>query len=763
MNETRRVLGLFVGALLLAHDPSAVAGTKITVANATSSATQNAGMLKEIIVTAQRRTQPLLKVPLAVTAITGNELQRIGITNSSQLSDLAPNLQVNSAFGDVQPNFTIRGIGVANEHNPNQASPIGVYVDGAYVAARVAQGLQLFDLSRIEILRGPQGTLYGQNTTGGAINFISRMPKLRGDNGYVQVGYGNLETFTSTGAFETTFKQNVAGMRLSYNYAHGNGYEQNVFPGQPNGNSTDSFAVRGIFRYRPTKRLNMWLKLTEGNANPTQAGVYDLGLGQNGANTVLDYSRVAHGLGFWQIDSNRLGRNYVRSDGAQFVLDYSLTGRWAITNLTSYDHAGASFTQEGTGVNSPILQQPLDTLYGNRFMWMNQEDRISYSSAWTHFQGGVYYGYDRDNSNSYYWLLDGAADVHQVYSQVRTSYAAFAQLDQHVTHSVSVTLGARITKDKSSYEDYSSYLEPGSVSYTGQRSTGAQYWVPSSGVFFLGSYNASAGRIESGPTLTLRSARPSFRGAVKYSFSSGQIVYASFSTGYRAAAFCGQCFLQSTIDVTKPETDKDYEVGTKGFYFHHKLSVAADAFWTDYRNQQINEQIGLQTILKNVPKSRMRGLELEIRAQPIPVLRLGLSAGYLDASFQQLTLAYAVVNGLQEPYAPKWTVAGRAAWRIMKIGDGSLSLNPIVMYTSNTFFSPYDSLNGNGPLSQPANTKINASLVYNTDKYTISAWVENLTNRQTFGDGLDLRASFGFYYLVPLAPRTFGVSVRYRF
>jgi iron complex outermembrane receptor protein len=126
------------------------------------------GALDEIIVTAQRRAQSIMDVPIAITAIAGDTLAKQGINNSADLASAVPNLQVSSPYGSTQPNFSLRGVSVANEYNSNQASPIGVYIDDVYIAARTSQGMGLFDLDRVEVLRGPQGTLFGRNTTGGA-------------------------------------------------------------------------------------------------------------------------------------------------------------------------------------------------------------------------------------------------------------------------------------------------------------------------------------------------------------------------------------------------------------------------------------------------------------------------------------------------------------------------------------------------------------------------------------------------------------------
>ena len=177
--------------------------------------------VQEVVVTAQRREQSILKVPVAVTAVSGDALATKGVTNSAQLATVTPNLQVNSPYGDTQPNFSLRGVGVANEYNSNQVSPIGVYIDDVYIVSRTSQGMGLFDLDRVEVLRGPQGTLFGRNTTGGAINFITRQPSLDGSNGYLEAGYGSFNTFKLDAAAETTLDDGQVGLRAAVNYATG--------------------------------------------------------------------------------------------------------------------------------------------------------------------------------------------------------------------------------------------------------------------------------------------------------------------------------------------------------------------------------------------------------------------------------------------------------------------------------------------------------------------------------------------------------------
>ena len=258
---------------------------------------------EDIIVTAQRRAQSILTVPIAISAIGGDALVTKGITNSANLAVAVPNLQVSSPYGQTQPNFSLRGISVANEYNSNQASPIGVYIDDVYLASRTAHGMGLFDLDRVEVLRGPQGTLFGRNTTGGAINFITKAPSLHGNEGYAEAGYGNFNTFTAQGAVEATMVEDQLGVRIAGNYAKGDGQIHNVYAGGRDGNSQDTLQGRVSLRIRPGNGpLDIRLKVYGGRDQGSQAAIHGLGAFRTG-------------LGFFEINENRIGLNRTEAYG----------------------------------------------------------------------------------------------------------------------------------------------------------------------------------------------------------------------------------------------------------------------------------------------------------------------------------------------------------------------------------------------------------------------------------------------------------------
>jgi iron complex outermembrane receptor protein len=702
----------------------------------------------DIVVTAQRREQSLLDVPVAVTAISGDSLADRGISNSSQLGDAVPNLQINSPYGKTQPNFSLRGIGVANEYNSNQASPVGVYLDDVYLAPRTSHGMGLFDLDRIEVLRGPQGTLFGRNTTGGAINFITRKPDLNGTEGNVEFGYGNFNTVTAQGTFEATLAPDVAGLRLAVNYAKGDGQIKNVFPGGRDANSIDTLQGRASLRIKPSDNLDVVLRAYGGRDRGTQAAVHGLGAFRTG-------------LDFFQTNENRIGDNNTDAWGFSGNIALDLSDRLTITSITSYDGGKQDLQQAADG--SPL--DILDITWQSQYRQFSQELRGNYTASGLTFVGGLFYGWDRNITDNRFNLpLPPAGGFFQHYRQERRSYAVFGQADINVTPQLVLTLGARYTEDKSRYDDAFAYLFVGAV---GAPDTPIATTVPCAGVAGTCAYDPAA-RFTLGDKNTALTGRV----ALSYTLDGGTLLYASYNRGYRAGAVNGGGYTSSSgINYIKPERVNAYELGIKGRALDRKLTYSASAFYYDYKNQQLQDtRAGPVSFLVNAPSSEVYGFELETTLRATPRFRLEASVGLLHSKYKQLTLQGTNLAGNRLPFAPEVTAQFGFSWDVFDLAGGRITFAPNMAYSSQQYFSPFNAINVagsgqiNSELQQGANAKVNATLSWSNDKLTIRAFANNLFDRETYGYGLDLRgAGFPYNFLVPAAPRTYGVSVRLGF
>ena len=414
-----------------------------------SSSNQGAG-LDEIVVTATKRLENLQDVPLAVSAVTAEQLKNQGIFETSDLNHSAPNLQVSSPYGQQQPNFSIRGVGVGTEFNANTASPVGVYVDEVYQSFRASHGQQLYDLQQIEVLRGPQGTLYGRNTTGGTVNFMTNKPQLDGTNGYVSVGYGNYDRKSVEGAIEFTPVEDVLGIRIAGTYLDADNYIVNA---QPTGDISDqstytslfggvptlstgvqpggpeSYGIRGTVRYSPSDKYDFTLKaytasFEAGQEVPISTGAFkgsDLiyrpstllnnflpafathfVAGTGNTVSLLDafqatpgaaaFSNEANGLDELNINSDSIGAAVTTTDGISLRAEIGLSDNLKAIYVGGYDQS--DYDQlENTDCDASFLR--LCTIgYDTTSKSINQDIRLDYTGDRFDLIAGAYYGTD---------------------------------------------------------------------------------------------------------------------------------------------------------------------------------------------------------------------------------------------------------------------------------------------------------------------------------------------------------------------------------
>src|ERR1700747_545183 len=242
--------------------------------------TNEGAQLQEVVVVAERRSEKLEDVPIAVTAISANDLLDRGVRQASDITALVPNMLLNLPYGpEAQPTFTLRGV-TTQDFSQNQSSPIAMYVDEVYKPVGAVQALQTYDLERVEVLRGPQGTLYGKNATGGAVNFYSRNPSLRDYDGYVTLGVGNYNDYSMRAAAGGPIVDGELGWRAALYYEHRDGRVHTVAPDYIPGDSVkpltgvDAPAARFTLLARPTDALTATLKLAVSRSGGTPYGAH---------------------------------------------------------------------------------------------------------------------------------------------------------------------------------------------------------------------------------------------------------------------------------------------------------------------------------------------------------------------------------------------------------------------------------------------------------------------------------------------------------
>ncbi len=361
----------------------------LAVALAVAAGGTSAQQLEEVVVTASKRAENLQDVPQAITAFSQERLREQGIVETSDLMGSVPNIQVTSAYGRTQPNFSIRGISVANEFSAATASPVGVYVDEVYQSFRASHGQQLYDLEGLEVLRGPQGTLYGRNTTGGAVNVNTVKPSLEeGLTGFINARVGNYSTTDFTGAIEATVIPDILGFRLAGSVSNADGYVDNTLAGT-NHPEISSEAARLSMLWRPTDRTEIHAKVYWAENDPRQDIAFGAGYlegGTNGAGVPLIASPDAT-----RLESDTAGTYFTSSEGVSLTIKQEINDAWSFTGIFGYDEAEyrlSPFECDGSALDVCAIR------YFSESESYNIDLRVDYTGEKLRFIGGVYTGED---------------------------------------------------------------------------------------------------------------------------------------------------------------------------------------------------------------------------------------------------------------------------------------------------------------------------------------------------------------------------------
>lgn len=766
-------------AMLLAGTTLLPVQAHAQVANADEKVVQPSEMdgtgIGAIIVTATRRAENLQDVPLSVSAIGSAQLASRGVVQTTDLAAVVPNLKVNSQYGDTQPNFSLRGVGVANEYNSNTASPIGVYVDEVYQSFRFTHGLQLYDLERVEVLRGPQGTLFGRNTTGGAVSVFTREPKLQGANGYVSGSYGNYDRKKVEGAVEVTAVPDMLGLRVAVTRSEGDGFWKEVSPQTSRDNAesyatSDNVGIRATLLAKPAPNFEIALKGYYARDNPVGSPIFARGLmgGVPGTN-FFGYSRETDGLDYDEYRLDGAGRFYTRVTGGSLRLNYEASESLTLTSVTGYSEARFDLLTDNDGSPQDIFQPR----YRANSTDFNQDLRLSYNRGPVKMLLGAYYGKDTSDSvndvrafNVFPDATSPAAfnpggsvdpnapptslNAQYGYVQRRESMALYGEGTYNVSDRLELTLGLRYTHDKLDFDNAFSnaYSDlPGTLLFP--------LYAPFS--------------------QTNKSDNLSGRVIVNYKWTDTLRTYASFSRGYRSGAYNGFAYVdQSQVYFLEPEKLDSYEVGFKSRFLQDRLQLNGAAFHYVYSNQQVSEIVGAVGFLRSLD-AKVTGAEIELLAKPVPALTLRGSVGYLDTSYDDnQVLSGQDIGGNELPFASRWTLNFGGDLTLASFDAGQIVASGEVNYVSRYFYDPFNDeqpgfsgvLNqpgAEGYLTSPSYALVNARLSFVGEAVTVSLWGKNLANKRYFPVGYDVTGAFGNAIYNAGAPRTYGVEATIRF
>jgi iron complex outermembrane receptor protein len=706
-------------------------------------AVSDADGIPDIVVTAQKREQRLQEVPISIAVIGAEKLERMQVNSGTEVARQTANLRVSNLGNEDQPKFAMRGIATP-EFNLNATSPTGVFYDEVYIATQWLGGPQIFDMERVEVLRGPQGTLFGKNTTGGAINFITRAPSFD-SGGYVTVEGGTNHYFHAMGAVEAPLVDDKLAGRVAFNITRSDGWVENhsQLTGARDLSSINNYAIRGSLRYS-SGDFGATLRLMTSHSSPTNIGVIAYGLGPGGtiANGVNPRVNPYTGAPFSVHEGayDHVGEIIADGSGGYLTMNLGLGDRFTLTSITSYFDGNFKNTVDADGTITNFFSIDF-------FAWQHefsQDLRLASDlDGPFNFIVGLYYTNDEVDIETNY-RQSGLALFDQTYNQSRKSYAAYFDATFDITDEAQAYGGIRWTSDHGRLRDYQvlTALPP--------------FILPG---------------IPLQPTLKYDDNEPTGRLGLRYRFTPDVMAYAQYARGYRSSAFNGGALAQpEDLNVADPEKLDAYEVGLKSQLFDRRLQLNASAFYYDFRNQQFLNAVNVGGVqasqLINVGRARIQGLEIEAVAEPVDGLSLSAGLGLLDSEYKELVLPDPVNNvptdlaGNRLIEAPKATLNLAADYDLPIGDDHMLTFHADAVHVSKQFFTAFNDPNATSDPFWEANARVAYENLEHG--YEVALWVKNLNNN-TEETGTVLNYGSLLRFTTIPYPRRWGVSLNYEF
>ncbi len=769
INPGRTRLGQTIsGGLFLGLAASSAPIFPFTAATMAAESTAPSANIEEIIVTARKREEALHAVPEAVSVLSRDDLQRFGFRTSPEIAQQTPNLMWHSILGFATPHVFLRGIGNAT-FNANQASPVGIHLDNAYQGSSLTYGFGLMDLERVEILKGPQGTLFGRNTTGGVVNFISRKPDpAAGFNGEVTATYGRFDEANLEAAVGVPLTDKVA-VRVSGLLLNRDGYVTNANPasGFDREGALDIWSARGQMRFMANGGFDALFTVHGGQNQSDAAPGKQIGILCPAGVDVPRLGQCSDFFGFTdtvnlrETFTNTQSYDKVNAWGASATLTWPLNG-FTIVSQTSYDANDRQLVDDSDA--SPL--SALTTNVVSDFYQISQEVRLAsntegplvwvaggnfYKDNFTSFQTYALNAFGPGGLTGFFPVEEGIAAS---LTQKTESYALFGEASYEITPRLTLTAGVRWTRDQR----------------TGLPNA---YFFDATGLTaeFIRKEVADARLLlQTIPQTTVENSwsKWSGRGALSYEVVDDWFVYAGIARGFKGGDFNGGAlFDPSEANLVNPELVTSYEIGTKGQSRDLRYTFDVSGFYYDFSDQQVGIFIpGSNATLQhlsNAAKTTVLGFEAAATVRPLDSLFMELKVGVLDAEFKRFQLDpndpatnYA---GNRTASSPKFSMAGTGRYTVpVRYGDFGAQVD--FSYTGSHFFS----VDNNPTLFEDGYWLLNGNLSFEDKegRYRLSAWVKNIADEDYFVSGISNTAS-GFMELFPGLPRTFGLTITGRF
>jgi iron complex outermembrane recepter protein len=767
-------------------EPQSSSDQNADVAAGTQPATASSPVLREVIVSAQKRQQNLQKVPIAITALSGDKLTQIGVSNTLDIASASPGV-VTSAFGEngTSPAIYIRGVGQL-DFAPHQESPTALYVDDAYISFLGATYLGLYDVNQFSVLRGPQGTLFGRNATAGVIQIQTNDPT---DyfTGYFQQTDGSFDQITSEGAISGPLSDNLDA-RFAFQYNRNSGWFNNNLG--PSVGSAKTLNMRLKLLYKFGDNTRDLLEPFYSRAFPMAAGGYlempaapnpaNAGLSQNTDGPLFTaYCYSAFGVtnlpknagnceGWVQPGGNPFRLSFQEYDPRVGRASSSLSGitntlttqmPWAkFTSITNYATYGMQYIEDDSDDYYPIVG------YGESAdaFQISEEARLNGDTSSMHWVAGVYALHIRGDysnvtplfpSNNFSNILDLSILTGSKFPQGVWTEALFGQTDYQLSDKLSVIVGARLERD-SKWADMTQFCNQLQPVGTYVTSCAYNYLITGSqSAYGNVSTNEWSGNV-----------------TFNYQIDPDTLAYVGIRRGTKGGEVDANTYpepgspsvgppLTFNDIYVRPEILTDTEGGIKTELLNHRLRLNGDAFYYHYSDYQAEQFVDFADLTFNA-QARDYGAEFSADALVTPTVTANLGFAYLHTVVYDVPMPNGTFRNQVQPLAPNISVTFdlKKEWREP---FGTFFAAGNLTYVGSRYFGSV-----NQPeLLAPAYTETNVSAGYDTPngKLNFTLSVKNLTDRVIIEDIFDVVSSGGYaeYNIAP--PRWVSLTARYNF
>ncbi|CAN1552414.1 CirA Outer membrane receptor proteins, mostly Fe transport [Sphingomonadaceae bacterium] len=704
-------------ASILAQQPVAAHAQQVP-----ENVTDEGEVSKDIVVTAQRREQRLQDVPIAVSALDGEQLASRGVFRAIDIVTQIPGIQVSAAGGGTVNAFNIRGV-TQNAFAASLESPIAVYQDESYISSNSIVNLSVFDIDRVEVLRGPQGTLFGRNANGGVVRYITARPTDQSD-GFLSVDLGSSGRIRMEGAVSGPLTEGL-NFRVSGIRNRDNGLMKNDIG--RNAQQTDDYAIRGQIAFK-SSNLDGLFKVQFMKEDSNRGG-YSHTVARNGSEVtnpaIVDFFgyRDTDGDPFTgSFDFPGWNKNTVWDLTSVFNL---ALGDVVLTSATNYQDVKNDYAEDSDVSPNSVYHYNR----GSNVNQFSQELRASLDTGPLNAVVGAYYLRISGNyyTNQFGEGFFGNQTERATADQVTRSYAFFGQATLDIDDKLSVELGARYSNDKKTYSYRSTNIfdifRPGPVVFNKK--------FPDDGF--------------------------SARGQINYRPNSSNLLYFGVNRGIKSGGLNFPLFPQDPALLPfNGETLTDYEGGWKATVAR-ATTLNLSLFHYDYKGYQAFSFDGLATRVINA-NARMSGGEVEFQSRPLDGLELNLGMSYLTNKVRDVPLAASLTGVERSPFSPRWTINGlvRYSWPAF---DGNLHVqadgNWRDKQTFNLVVTPSQ--------REPAYALFNANVGFTSDDgWSISAYVHNLFDQRYRMQSFDTSRDWGANEDTFGTRRWFGANLSYR-